>query len=86
MRIQLPSPLLDYTGGARHVIAAGGTLDELLRDLDRQYPGIRFRMVDEQDRIRPHIRIFINADLERSLDATLDASHPVLIVAALSGG
>jgi len=82
----LPTPLVDYTGGQREVSAGGGTVGELLRDLDRQYPGIRFRMIDEQDRFRPHIRLFVNAELERTLGATLKANDQILIVAALSGG
>ena len=86
MKIQLPTPLGDYTNGVRHVHAQGGTLDAVLRDLDRQYPGIRFRMVDEQDKIRPHIRIFVNAELERSVNAPVNPAHEILIVAALSGG
>ena len=82
----LPTPLVEYTRGEREVEATGATLDELLRDLDRQYPGIRFRMVDEQDQIRPHIKLFINAALERSLAALLREPDALIIVAALSGG
>ncbi len=86
MKVQLPTPLVEYTGGSREVNGEGGTLDALLRDLDRQYPGIRFRMIDEQDRVRAHIKLFVNAELERSLDAPLNAQDEILIVAALSGG
>jgi molybdopterin converting factor small subunit len=82
----LPTPLVDYTGGEREVNGRGATVDELLRDLDRQYPGIRFRMIDEQDRFRPHIRLFVNAELERALAAPLNNDDQILIVAALSGG
>ena len=86
MKVALPTPLVEYTDGAREVEAAGETLDHLLRDLDRQYPGIRFRMIDEQERIRAHIKLFVNAELERSLDAPLTGRESVIIVAALSGG
>ncbi|MBL8522431.1 MAG: MoaD/ThiS family protein [Betaproteobacteria bacterium] len=86
MKVMLPTPLVDYTGGQREVSAQGGTVDELLRDLDRQYPGIRFRMINEQDRFRPHIRLFVNAELERTIGASLKADDDILIVAALSGG
>ena len=86
MKVQLPTPLIEYTGGERHVNGEGATLDALLRDLDRQYPGIRFRMIDEQDKVRAHIKLFVNAELERSLAATIAPTDQVLIVAALSGG
>ena len=82
----MPTPLIEYTGGLRDVEANGDTLDDLLRDLDQRYPGIRFRMLDEQDQIRVHIKLFVNAELERSLDLRLNNQDIVIIVAALSGG
>ena len=51
MKVVIPGPLLSYTG-KREVEASGATLGELLADLDRQCPGFRFRVVDEQDRLR----------------------------------
>ena len=86
LNVTLPSPLVEYTGGCREVQASGNTLDDLLLDLDRQYPGIRFRMIDEQDKIRAHIKLFVNAELERSLACPLKAKDSVIVVAALSGG
>ncbi len=86
MKVRLPTPLVEYTDGLREVEAMGDSLDALLRDLDRRYPGIRFRMIDEQGQIRAHIKLFVNAELQRDLAAPLRADDNVLIVAALSGG
>ncbi len=86
MKVILPTPVAEYTGGRREVEAEGADLGALLHDLDRRYPGIRFRMIDEQDRIRPHIKLFVNRSLAGALDAPLNASDELLIVAALSGG
>ena len=86
MKVNLPTPLIEYTGGVRDVTGEGGTLDALLRDLDRQYPGLRFRMIDEQDQVRAHIKLFVNGELERSLASPLNEGDVILIVAALSGG
>jgi len=86
MRVAIPSQLRDYTGGSAQVQARGATLAELLADLERQYPGIRFRMIDEQDAVRRHIKIFVNAELVRDLGAALGQSDEVVIVGALSGG
>jgi molybdopterin synthase sulfur carrier subunit len=86
VKVLLPTPLADYTAHRREVEAEGRTLAELLADLDRRYPGIRFRMIDEQDAIRPHIRIFVNREPVRELAAALAPTDEVLIVAALSGG
>ena len=86
MKVVLPSPLASYTANRREVEGDGATVAELLADLDRRYPGIRFRMIDEQGRIRPHIKIFVNRAQVGSLEAALAGSDEVLVVAALSGG
>ncbi len=85
MKVLIPSPLFSYTQKAE-VEATGGTLIDLLADLDRQYPGLRFRVVDEQDQIRPHIRFFVNGEQVFDLAKSLNASDAVQIVQALSGG
>jgi molybdopterin converting factor small subunit len=86
VKVMLPSPLADYTANRREVEAAGATLDELMRDLDRRYPGLRFRVIDEQDAIRPHIKIFVNRVQAATLSMPLAPADEVLVVAALSGG
>ena len=86
MKVLIPSPLRDYTAGRAHVEAHGATLAGLLADLERSYPGIRFRMIDEQDAIRRHIKIFVNQQNTRDLSAALAANDEVVIVGALSGG
>ena len=85
MNVLIPSPLHSYTGRAK-VQADGTTLAALLADLDRRYPGIRFRMVDEQDRIRRHMRVFINGDQVFDLSRALQPGDEVIIVQALTGG
>ena len=85
MKVLIPTPLRSYTK-VGEVDAAGATLAELLADLDRQYPGLRFRMVDEQDAVRPHIRVFVNGEQVFDLRHGLKPSDAVHIVQALSGG
>ncbi|GMV60573.1 MAG: hypothetical protein AMXMBFR72_36590 [Betaproteobacteria bacterium] len=81
----IPSPLRDYTRAA-WVEAQGATLGEVLADLDRKYPGIRFRMVDEQDRTRRHMRFFVRGEPIFELSTPLAPNDELLIVQALSGG
>jgi len=85
MKVLIPSALRSYTERAE-AEATGATLSAVLADLERAYPGIRFRMIDEQDRIRPHIRIFVNGEQVRQLSQRLRATDEVVIVQALSGG
>jgi molybdopterin synthase sulfur carrier subunit len=85
VRVTIPSPLLSYTG-KREVTAQGATVADALQDLDRQFPGLRFRMVDEQDRIRQHMRVFLDSQEIRELDRTVPSGATLHIVQALSGG
>ena len=78
-------PYQQFINGA-WVDADGATLGDVLTDLDRRYPGIRFRMIDEQERMRRHVRFFVNGDQTFDLQRTLRPTDEVCIVQALSGG
>ena len=82
----IPSALRSYTGQKSAVEAEGSTLGDVLRILDQRYPGFRFRIITEQDVIRPHIRIFVNEEQVQDLSAALDPNDQVHIICALSGG
>jgi molybdopterin converting factor small subunit len=86
MRVVLPSPLFSYSGGQQEIQASAESLAQLLLVLDARYPGMRHRVIDEQDRIRRHIRFFVNGSAATTLDHPLTSTDEVLIVAALSGG
>ena len=85
MKVLIPGALRSYTREL-HVEAVGHTLDELFTDLDRRYPGLRFRVVDEQNLLRPNMRLFVNGFGVRDLQHALQADDFVAIVLALSGG
>ena len=85
MKVLIPSPLRPYTE-QRMVEAEGATLGELLNDLEQKYPGIRFRMIDEQDQMRAHMRFFVNGEQVFDLAHALQPSDEINIVQALSGG
>jgi len=86
VKVYIPTPLRSYTADRSEVEAAGATIAEVLSDLDRRYPGIRFRMIDEQDAVRRHIRIWVNRDEARALDVPVRPTDEVIIFQALSGG
>lgn len=86
MKVLIPQPLRSYTNDADQVEADGVTLDALLHDLDRRYPGIRFRMIDEQDDMRPHMIFFVGGTRTRDINASLADCREVVILHALSGG
>ena len=85
--------LQSYTGSAEVYVAVPvlapelpPTLSGVLAALDGSYPGIRFRMIDEQGAVRPHIKLFVDQALTRDLRSSIHAGATVMIVGALSGG
>ena len=86
MKVRIPTPLRSYTGQAAVVAAEGATVSEVLADLDHQFPGLRFRMVDEQGQLRPHMKVFVNEDAARDLATAVDPRDEITIMQALSGG
>ena len=90
MQVRIPGLLRSYTNGAATVVldlaGPGPTLADALADLDARFPGLRFRIVDEQDAIRPHIKMFIDGELARDLATPARSAGELMIVGALSGG
>lgn len=85
MTVIVPTHLRSYTKGQSEVEARGATLGEILLDLEAHFTGIRHRVVDEQDRIRPHVKFFVGGDEAHALDTPV-GDREVQIIAALSGG
>ncbi len=93
-RVRIPSPLRSYTLGHDAVDVTlpalspdhAPPLRAIVAALDSSFPGLRFRMVDEQDRLRPHIAVFVGPKAVRDLATPVAPGTDVMIVAALSGG
>jgi sulfur-carrier protein len=86
MKVHIPSPLRSYTKNESTVESHGNSVRELLQNLDNDYPGIRFRMIDEQEGIRQHIRIFVERSQVNDLSMPLKGNELIHIICALSGG
>jgi len=86
MQVRIPTPLRSYTNGAKFVSAEGATVDAVLADLDRQFPGLRFRVVDEQGRLRTHMKVFVDQESVRDLTTPVEGLDEITLMQALSGG
>lgn len=85
MKVLIPSPLRSCTNIA-WVQAQGTTVGEVLADLYRRYPGIRFRMIDERTRMRRHVRFFVNQRQTFDPEHPLGEADELHVVQARSGG
>ena len=94
VRVRIPSPLRSYTDGDAEVAVAipvlapehPPSLAAVLAGLDGRHRGLRFRIVDEQGRVRPHVKVFVGGALAPDLTVPVPSGSEVMIVAALSGG
>jgi molybdopterin converting factor small subunit len=86
MKVHVGSVLYEYTGGKAEVEASGTTVAAVLEDLERRFPGLRFRVVDEQGHIRPHMRVFTAGQPVADLGARVGKNDEVHVLGALSGG
>jgi molybdopterin synthase sulfur carrier subunit len=89
LTVRIPTPLRSITKGAAEVQAQGGTVGDVVEDLERQFPGIRERLVDEGGELRRFVNIYVNEEDIRFLDGkktTLKTGDQVSIVPAIAGG
>ena len=86
MTVHIPSALRSYTAQRGDIELDASTLADALAQLDDRFPGLRFRIITEQDTVRPHIRLFVNEQQAFNLQTPLRGDDVLYIVLALSGG
>ena len=86
MKVRLTSVLNSYTKGQKEVELEGKTVMIIINKLDKMFPGIKFRFVDEHDQIRSHMMIFVDKYRVDDLDMKLYGDEEIFIVQSLSGG
>jgi molybdopterin converting factor small subunit len=86
--VRIPAPLRTLTGGQDEVAAAGGTLGEVIEDLEKRHPGIKDRLVDAKG-VRRFINIYVGEEDVRFLEGLatpVKAGDQISIVPAIAGG
>jgi len=89
VQVRVPTPLRRFTGGAEEVNANGATVAALVNNLEKNYPGIKERICDEEGRVRRFVNIFVNGDDIRflsNLDTAVKDGDEISIVPAIAGG
>jgi molybdopterin synthase sulfur carrier subunit len=86
VRVRFAALLHDYTDGRAEVEASGATLGEVMDDLERQFPGLAFRVIDEQGRVRRHMKVFVGESTAADRATPVSAGSELYVVGALSGG
>ena len=88
VEVKVPTVLRTYTDGEKAVIGTGGTLGEVLDDLDSRHAGIRERVVDG-DAVRRFVNVYVNDEDVRftgGLGTGVSDGDTVVILPAVAGG
>ncbi|HSO40162.1 MAG TPA: MoaD/ThiS family protein [Labilithrix sp.] len=86
--MRIPAALRSLTAGADEVTAAGGTIAEVIEDLEKKHPGLRDRLLDEKG-VRRFINIYVGEEDVRftgGLKTELKSGDQISIVPAIAGG
>ena len=87
--IRIPTPLRTLTAGAEEVTAAGSTIGEVITDLEKNFPGIRARICDDEGKVRRFVNIFANDEDIRflsNLETPVVDTDEISIIPAIAGG
>ena len=87
--VRIPTPLRSVTKGSAEVQAKGATVADLVEDLERQFSGLRDRLMDEKGELRRFINVYVNEEDVRFLQGKTTAlkdGDTVSIVPAIAGG
>lgn len=87
--VRIPSPLRNLTSGRGEVEATGGSVADLLDNVESQHPGLKARIYDEQGQLRRFVNIYLNDEDIRFLDGPQTATKDgdvLSIIPAIAGG
>ncbi len=85
-RVRLPSQLRDFADGAAVVEVEGGTIGAVLAELERRFPAVGRRVLDEQGRVRRHVHVYVGDERMRAADDPVSDGTEVTVLPAVSGG
>ena len=89
VQVRVPPLMRESVGGAKLVEGAGPTIDALLADIDRQHPGFRERLIDEDGALRRFVNVYLNDEDVRYLDrlaTPVKDGDTVSILPSMAGG
>jgi len=89
VKVRVPTPLRSLTGGLSDVVASGASVADCLDDLEKNYPGIANRILDEGGEVRRFVNLFVNGEDIRFLqgvETQLKGGDELSIVPAMAGG
>ncbi len=89
VKVRVPTQLRTLTAGESELEASGGTVGEVIDDLDKRFPGIATRVLDDDGNVRRFVNVYVGEDDVRflqGLDTTIETGTSISIIPAVAGG
>jgi molybdopterin synthase sulfur carrier subunit len=89
VNVRIPTPLRKLTQDQDVVRARGGTIGEVIEDLQRQYPGLKERICDERGELRRFVNVYLNEEdirFQNGKDTQVKNGDEISIIPAIAGG
>ncbi|MFN8007869.1 MAG: MoaD/ThiS family protein [Terriglobia bacterium] len=89
IQVRIPVQLRSLTNGVEIVAASGTSVQQLIDDMDRTYPGIKDRLCEAEGKVRRFVNIFVNEEDIRFLDnlqTPVSDKDEISIIPAIAGG
>ena len=88
VEVRIPTILRNFTSGQKAVHGEGATLLEVLDDVEARYPGLKERLVEENN-LRRFVNVYLNDEDVRfagGLRARTSDGDVVVVLPAVAGG
>ncbi|MBI5892237.1 MAG: MoaD/ThiS family protein [Deltaproteobacteria bacterium] len=89
IKVRIPTPLRKLTNGKDEVEGGGKNIKDLINDIEKQYPGLKERICEDDGKIRRFVNIYVNDEdirFKNSIDTELKDGDEISIIPAIAGG
>ena len=87
--VRIPTPLRKVTNGEDKASVDAGSMVEVVKSLEVQFPGLKARICDDDGELRSFVNVYINGEDVRFLNgmnSSVSSGDEVSIVPAVAGG
>jgi len=89
VKVRIPTPLRKLTNGADEVTAEGGNINEIIDNLEKNYPGLKERICEPDGKLRRFVNLYLNDEdirFKENMETRLKDNDELSIIPAIAGG
>ena len=89
VNVRIPTPLRKLTKDKDTVQATGGTIQDIIESLEKQYPGLKERLYDERGELRRFVNVYLNDEdirFAQGKGTPVKDGDEISVIPAIAGG